>query len=103
MPGETRDNVMRVRDLEFDPVKRLTVVHGRETLLDQRSSSVLQALIERLGDRIGKDELLRVAWPNQVVHENSLAKAISKLRRAVRGGGVEIAVSYGSGYTLREQ
>lgn len=71
-------------------------------MLDPRSSTVLLTLMERFDCRIDKDELLRVAWPNQLVHENSLAKAVSKLRRAIRGSGLEIAVSYGTGYTLRE-
>lgn len=80
----------------------MVFVPGRETLLDPRSSTVLLTLMEQFDHRIDKDELLRTAWPRQLVHENSLAKAISKLRRAIDGSGLEIAVSYGSGYTLRD-
>ncbi len=109
MPGEAgskgdgnRSATLILRQLIFDPAARLVVVSGQETLLDPRSSIVLATLIDQFGRRIDKDELLRAAWPNQLVHENSLAKAISKLRRAIRGSGVEIAVSYGTGYTLRD-
>ena len=71
-------------------------------MLDGRSCSVFAVLAERLGDCVSKEDLLRAAWPNQLVHENSLAKAISKLRRAVRGSRLEIVAAYGIGYILRE-
>ncbi|NJC05974.1 DNA-binding response OmpR family regulator [Sphingomonas kaistensis] len=77
------------------------LVEGRRIELDSRSFAILQALAERFGQRVGKDALLAAAWPNQVVHENSLAKAISRLRRALDGSGVEIVASYGVGYLLR--
>lgn len=101
MEDGVRTETLSLRQLEFDPEARLVIVPGQQTLLDPRSSTVLLTLMRKFGQRIDKDELLRAAWPKQVVHENSLAKAISKLRRAIRGSGVEIAVSYGSGYTLR--
>ena len=71
-------------------------------MLDARSSSVFRTLSESFGDCVTKDELMRAGWPNQLVHENSLAKAISKLRRAIDGSGIEIAAAYGVGYILRD-
>ncbi len=102
MTGNIRSAPLRVLDLEFNLRVRSLDVGGQRTVLDSRSCSVFAALAERLGDCVSKEELLRAAWPNQLVHENSLAKAISKLRRAVRGSGLEIVAAYGVGYILRE-
>ena len=85
----------------FDPQTRLLDVAGRKTVLDARSSRVFLTLTEHFGNCVSKDKLLLAGWPTQLVHENSLAKAISKLRRAIEGSGVEIAANYGVGYTLR--
>lgn len=101
MSNNGTDGRIRLGALEFDPDVRMTIVQGRETLLDSRSSLVLKMLVERHGRRVSKDELLRGAWPRQTVHENSLAKAISRLRPAIRGSGLEIAAAYGTGYVLR--
>ena len=102
MPGNIRSAPLRVLDIEFDPRVRSLDVAGRRTVLDSRSCSVFAALAERLGDCVSKEDLLRAAWPNQLVHENSLAKAISKLRQAISGSGLEIVAAYGVGYILRE-
>jgi DNA-binding response OmpR family regulator len=102
MTGDSGSAVLRILDLEFDPRVRSIDVGGRRTVIDGRSCSVFAALAERVGDCVSKEELLRAAWPNQLVHENTLAKAISKLRRAVRGSGLEIVAAYGVGYILRE-
>ncbi|GLR46690.1 response regulator [Sphingomonas astaxanthinifaciens] len=85
----------------FDPAIPAISVGDRTTLLDSRAAAIFALLQARAGERVGKDELLSAAWPNQVVHENSLAKAISKLRRALAGSGLEIAPIYGVGYCLR--
>ena len=101
MSESVRSPVVRIRALEFDPKTRSVDVAGRKTLLDARSSSILLALAERLGESVNKDVLLRAGWPTQLVHENSLAKTVSKLRHAIDGSGVEIAAIYGVGYSLR--
>ena len=102
MTRDIRSTPVRILDVEFSPHVRSLKVRGQRTVLDSRSCSVFAALAERLGDCVSKEELLRAAWPNQLVHENSLAKAISKLRRAVRGSELEIVAAYGVGYILRE-
>lgn len=87
--------------LRFDPRVRSVEAAGRLSSLDTRSSRVFETLAERFGECVTKEELLRAAWPGQLVQENSLAKAISKLRRAIAGSGIEIAASYGLGYAMR--
>lgn len=89
------------KTLNFDVRARSITVAGHRTMLNRRTSAILALLIENYGDPVEKDVLLHGAWPDQFVHENSLAKAISELRRAIRGSGLEIAASYGLGYILR--
>jgi DNA-binding response OmpR family regulator len=90
------------RDFEFDLKRRTLLVSGRRVLLDARSAVVLQALAERFGELVSKDDLLATAWPGQIVHENSLAKSISRLRAAIDGSGLVITATYGLGYTLQD-
>jgi DNA-binding response OmpR family regulator len=71
-------------------------------LLDTRSALVLEKLAEEFGECVSKDTLLATAWPGRLVHENSLAKAISRLRKAISGSGLAITAAYGLGYTLGE-
>ena len=101
MSDRTSSGAVRIRALEFDPQTGTLTVAGRKTLLDPRSSNVLSALADSFGECVSKDALLQAAWPAQLVHENSLAKAISRLRRGIEGSGIEIAAVYGLGYRLQ--
>jgi DNA-binding response OmpR family regulator len=101
MSDGTSSGAVRIRALEFDPQTGTLTVADRKTLLDPRSSNVLSALTESFGECVSKDALLQAAWPAQLVHENSLAKAISRLRRGIEGSGIEIAAVYGLGYRLQ--
>lgn len=102
MDGVSVEHCLSRRGIAVDPDGRTLRVGGRKVELDSRSLAVLRALAERFGERVGKDHLLAAAWPNQVVHENSLAKAVSRLRHALEGSEVEIVASYGVGYSLRD-
>ena len=102
MSEPTPSTNFRWRDLEFNPQSRSVSVGGRTVILDARSARVFAALADNFQQGVSKENLLRSGWPGQLVHENSLAKAVSKVRQAISGSGLEIAVAYGFGYTLRE-
>jgi DNA-binding response OmpR family regulator len=102
MTGKIKSTPLQVGDIQFDARVRSLTVGGQRTLLDSRSCSVFIALAEQAGDCVSKEDLMRTAWPNRLVHENSLAKAISKLRRALGGSDLEIVAAYGVGYILRD-
>jgi DNA-binding response OmpR family regulator len=101
MSGCGLPDLVNSRDLGFELKQRTLLVSGRRVLLDARSAVVLQALAERFGELVSKDDLLATAWPGQIVHENSLAKSISRLRAAIHGSGLVITATYGYGYTLQ--
>lgn len=100
MSGSALSDPLRCGDVAYDARQRTLVVRGKRTLLDGRSALVFQALAEQFGEIVSKDALLEAAWPGRLVHENSLAKAISRLRGALCGSGLTINAAYGFGYSL---
>jgi non-specific serine/threonine protein kinase len=75
-------------------------VAGKPAPLDRSSYDVLLELLRHAGEVVTKDELLEAGWPGRVVSENSLAKAISRLRQALGGEGESIRAVHGYGYRL---
>jgi DNA-binding winged helix-turn-helix (wHTH) protein/tetratricopeptide (TPR) repeat protein len=69
-----------------DPLRRRLTHHGRSIAMFPRCFDALLLLIERRGELLEKDFLLRALWPDVVVDENSLAKVISEVRRALGEG-----------------
>src|SRR5882672_2801462 len=66
-----------------DPARRQLLHDGRPVALFPRCFDALLLLIERRGELLDKDFLLHSLWPDVVVDENSLAKVISEVRRAL--------------------
>jgi len=56
---------------------------GAERFLRAKSYRVLDVLAERLGQLVSKDELIRAAWPDVIVTDDSLAQCVSDIRRAL--------------------
>jgi Tol biopolymer transport system component/DNA-binding winged helix-turn-helix (wHTH) protein len=54
---------------------------GKPHFLSARLFETLLYLVEHRGELIDKESLLKAAWPNVVVEENSLSQCISALRR----------------------
>jgi non-specific serine/threonine protein kinase len=75
-------------------------VGGGVVELDRSSYDVLLALLRHAGEVVTKDELLEAGWPGRVVSENSLAKAVSRLRQALAADGVALRSVHGYGYRL---
>jgi TolB-like protein len=64
--------------------------------LSARSFDILQALLDRPNELIGKDELFDAAWPGLTVEENTLQVHVSSLRKAL--GASLIVTVHGRGY-----
>jgi TolB-like protein/DNA-binding winged helix-turn-helix (wHTH) protein len=87
--------------VELDEREQRLTVRGVVVPLDRSGYDLLLCLVQRAGDVISKDELLRVGWPGRVVTENSLAKAIGRLRQAIDDAeGERLRVVHGYGYRL---
>jgi TolB-like protein/DNA-binding winged helix-turn-helix (wHTH) protein/Flp pilus assembly protein TadD len=70
----------------LDPKQRiLRGPDGVPVPLNSRAFDTLLVLVENPGGGlIDKDRLMKAVWPNTVVEENSLNKAISQIRRALQ-------------------
>ena len=87
--------------VELDEREQRLTVRGVVVPLDRSGYDLLLCLVQRAGDVVSKDELLRVGWPGRVVTENSLAKAIGRLRQAIDDAdGERLRVVHGYGYRL---
>jgi len=59
---------------------------GEAVPLTLKAFELLRVLVENQGHLLGKDELLRLVWPDAVVEENNLTVTISALRKALDEG-----------------
>ena len=73
----------RFGEYEVDSAQRLLLRNGERVTLTPKAFDVLLALLERHGEIVSKDELLRIVWPDTVVEEISLTRNISVLRKTL--------------------
>ncbi|MGN3973455.1 winged helix-turn-helix domain-containing protein [Tsuneonella sp. SYSU-LHT278] len=81
------------------------ILHGNEELLlEPRVMRVLVALAQANGEVVGHDTLIRRCWDGQVVGDNAIQRAVSKVRQAGIGfgsGAFDVQTVRGVGYRLR--
>jgi TolB-like protein/DNA-binding winged helix-turn-helix (wHTH) protein/Tfp pilus assembly protein PilF len=91
----------RFGDAELHEGQARLWVQGRAHDLDHSSHEVLRCLLAESGRVVSKDRLLQVGWPGRVVSENSLTKAIGRLRQALEDSeGTLLCTVHGYGYRL---
>ena len=91
----------RVGDIEIDASRATVSRGGRRLPLDRSGYALFLHLVEHAGEIVGKDDLLKAGWPGRVVSENSLAKAIGRLRIVLEDADGELIRSvHGYGYRL---
>ena len=98
--GEHAPGIWRFGAVELDERLAALRVAGRDVPLDRSSYDILLALLRHSGEVVTKDELLDAGWPGRVVSENSLAKAVSRLRQALGDDAAALRVVHGYGYRL---
>ena len=84
-----------------DPVTGSLRQDGVPVVLTLKSFEVLLALLERRGQVVDKDVLLKLVWPDTIVEENNLARHISTLRKVLNDqtqGNQYIVTVPGRGY-----
>ena len=87
----------RFDEFQLDAAARTLTRDGKPVELGSRAFQLLVALVENRDRVVGKDELIRMAWPRSTVVENNLPVAIFALRQAF-GGRSYIRTIYGQGY-----
>lgn len=85
------------------PIERRLERDGQPVTIGSRALDILIALAEKPGEVLGKNELLRHAWPDLTVDESNLRFHIAGLRKALGDGAGEqryIVNVPGRGYCL---
>lgn len=80
----------KARYFEFGPYRldrqsRVLLRHGVIVPLTPKVFDTLAALVERPGEVVSKDDLLRAIWPDTFVEESNLTQNVSVLRKALGG------------------
>jgi TolB-like protein/DNA-binding winged helix-turn-helix (wHTH) protein/Tfp pilus assembly protein PilF len=70
----------------LNPAERLLLREQAQVQLPPKAFDALVVLVENRGRLLGKDELLRMVWPDTFVEESNLAQHVSILRKALRDG-----------------
>jgi DNA-binding winged helix-turn-helix (wHTH) protein len=72
-------------EFRLDPQQRVLTggAEARPIALVPKAFETLLYLLERRGELLGKNSLLKAIWPNIVVEENSLNQTISAIRRSL--------------------
>ncbi|RHW18103.1 response regulator [Sphingomonas gilva] len=92
--------VTRFGQVEFDAARGRLSVASRRVELDRACLAIFSVLLSEAGKDIDKDRLLEAGWPGRMVHENSLAKAIVRLRQALGEDARALETVHGYGYRL---
>ncbi len=89
---------MRFGRYELLAGERVLLLDGAPVPLGPRAFDVLNALLERRGQLVRKDELMEAVWPGVFVEENNLQAQVSAIRKVL--GRDAIATVPGRGYQL---
>ncbi|MBX2821101.1 MAG: winged helix-turn-helix domain-containing protein [Rhodothermaceae bacterium] len=66
-----------------DPMRCVIRIDGADKHIEPQVMSVLMRLVDEPGEVITRAQLLQSAWPDTIVNDGALSKAISVLRRAL--------------------
>src|SRR3984957_9176981 len=76
-------SVYRFGRFELEPGERRLSDSGRAISLTPKVFDTLVLLVERAGELVSKDELIKALWPRGFVDESNLTKHIWFIRRAL--------------------
>src|SRR5216684_8183373 len=85
LPQSSRGQKLTFGPFEFDPASGELRKHGYKVKLPSQPGQVLDALVERPGDLVTRDDLLNRLWPGAIAgdFEHGLNAAVNKLRQAL--------------------
>ncbi|HET9228886.1 MAG TPA: FlgO family outer membrane protein, partial [Thermoanaerobaculia bacterium] len=95
--------IYRFDELLADPVRRVLLRDGQAVPVTPKALSILFVLLERPGEVVTKEELIRQVWAGSHVSEANLTQNVSSLRKALgeRAGDRRYVVTVpGQGYSF---
>ncbi|HUR41583.1 MAG TPA: winged helix-turn-helix domain-containing protein [Verrucomicrobiae bacterium] len=86
---------------EFDERSQELRVNGQLVKLEPKFLEVLRHLLRHAGEIVTKNELLETVWPGRFVSDNSLPKAVSRIREVLGDEDQSVIKTvHGYGYRL---
>jgi DNA-binding response OmpR family regulator len=82
--------MFKFEDYTLDVVRGCLRTADREIELRAKSFEMLRHPVENAGRLVSKSELIKIAWPNVVVSDESLSQCISDVRQAIGDSGQNI-------------
>lgn len=67
----------------FDARSRILTADDQRVAIPPKTADILLALLERSGELVGKDELMKLVWPDTFVEESNLGKHMFLLRKTL--------------------
>src|SRR5271166_3378125 len=80
---DVKNRCFRCDDVEIDVQNLRVTVRSKVRPLEPKSFRLLLFLIENPGRALPKEEIMAVVWPDAFVSDNSLARAITQIRKAL--------------------
>lgn len=77
------EQILTFGSFEVFPDQRLLLSQGKPLRLGSRAFDILKVLIERPGEVISKEALIKRVWPDTIVEDTSLRVHIAALRKAL--------------------
>ncbi|HEY8875913.1 MAG TPA: winged helix-turn-helix domain-containing protein [Roseateles sp.] len=90
----------RFGDFKLLPAERLLFRRGSEVALTARAFELLVAFVERAGQLVAKDELMKRVWADVVVEENNLAVQVGALRKLLGAEAITTIPGFGYRFAL---
>jgi predicted ATPase/DNA-binding winged helix-turn-helix (wHTH) protein len=86
-----RNESMREQAVAFGPYllfrsRKILLENNRSVPLGSRALDILIALVERAGEVVSKNDLMKYAWPNTVVEDNNLRVHVTAIRKILGDG-----------------
>ncbi len=83
-----------------DAANQKVLKHGQPVKWGEKASRLFILLLQATPKTISKEDIFAEVWKGRVVTENTLYKAISKLRHELNQQDIEIESVFGEGYRL---
>ena len=93
--------VLSYGELSFDTVARTAFFSGKALALSLHEVGVLEALLNRFGRIVSKEQLLEQLYSyDKEVSANAIEVYVHRVRKKIDGAGVSVKTHYGRGYRL---
>jgi DNA-binding winged helix-turn-helix (wHTH) protein/TolB-like protein len=76
-------SILEFGQFRVDVLRRSLEREGEPVPLSGKALEILAVLLERRGEVVDKNDLMRLVWPDTAVEENNITVAISALRKAL--------------------